>query len=180
MLFATPDVHVHDLTVKTIIAGRGGKVAVEFVTSSNWSGKARAQIGGVGEAVLSSSQRRQTSLTIDAPNARLWSTGRSALYQLTVTLDDGGVRDVYHLEIGIREIKVAGDEALLNGNPVFLRGFGKTRTRRLFGRALNVPSIIRDFELLKWLGANSFRTSALSVQRRGHAVGRSIWTAGDR
>ncbi len=64
-----------------------------------------------------------------------------------------------HLNIGIREIKVAGEKLLLNGKPVFLRGFGKHEDTGLFGRALNVPSIIRDFELLKWLGANSFRTS---------------------
>ncbi len=66
---------------------------------------------------------------------------------------------VYHLNIGIREIKVAGEKLLLNGKPVFVRGFGKHEDTALFGRALNVPSIIRDFELLKWLGANSFRTS---------------------
>lgn len=159
MLFATPDVHIHDLTVKTSIAGRGGKVAVDLATSSNWSGKARAQIGGVGESVPVQVSGGKASLTIDVPNARLWSTEDPHLYQLTVTLDDGGVRDVYHLNIGIREIKVAGEKLLLNGKPVFLRGFGKHEDTGLFGRALNVPSIIRDFELLKWLGANSFRTS---------------------
>ncbi len=30
LLFATPDVHIHDLTVKTAIAGRGGKVVVDL------------------------------------------------------------------------------------------------------------------------------------------------------
>jgi beta-glucuronidase len=47
----------------------------------------------------------------------------------------------------------------LNGKPVFLRGFGKHEDFALNGRGLNVASIIRDFELLRWLGANSFRTS---------------------
>ncbi len=159
LLFATPDVHIQDITVRTTIAGRNGKVALDITTSSDWSGKAQAQIVGAGDAVPVQISGGRASLNLDVPNARLWSTEDPHLYQLTVVLDDGGVRDVYHLNIGIREIKVAGDKLLLNGKSVFLRGFGKHEDLALHGRGLNVPSIIRDFELMKWLGANSFRTS---------------------
>jgi beta-glucuronidase len=101
------------------------------------------------------------TVTLDVPNARLWSPADPHLYRLTITLDDGsdGARDVYSLKIGIREVKVAPDQLLLNGSPVFLRGFGKHEDFVLNGRGLNIPAIVRDFELLKWLGANSFRTS---------------------
>lgn len=159
LLFTTPEVHIHDLTVRTTIAGRGGKVAIDLTTSTGWSGKARAQIVGAGEAVQVQVNAGRASLSIDVPNARLWSPEDPHLYRLSVVLDDGGVQDVYHLKIGIREIKVEGEKLLLNGKPVFLRGFGKHEDFALNGRGLNVPSIIRDFELLKWLGANSFRTS---------------------
>lgn len=159
LLFTTPDVHIHDITVRTAIAGRGGKVAIDLTTSTGWSGKARAQIVGAGEAVQALVSAGRASLNIDVPNARLWSPEDPHLYRLTVTLDDGAVQDVYHLKLGIREIKVAGEQLLLNGKPVFLRGFGKHEDFALNGRGLNVPSIVRDFELLKWLGANSFRTS---------------------
>jgi len=159
LLFTTPGVHIHDLTVRTTIAGRGGKVAIDLTTSTGWSGKARAQIAGAGEPVQMQVDAGRASLSIDVPDARLWSTEDPHLYRLSVTLDDGGVQDVYHLKIGIREIKVEGEQLLLNGKPVFLRGFGKHEDFALNGRGLNVPSIVRDFELLKWLGANSFRTS---------------------
>ncbi len=159
LLFTTPDVHIHDLTVRTTIAGRGGKVAIDLATSPGWSGKARAQIVGAGKEVQAQVAGGRAALTIDVPNARLWSNEDPHLYQLSVTLDDGDVRDVYSLKIGIREIKVEGEQLLLNGKPIFLRGFGKHEDVVLNGRGLNVPAIIRDFELLKWLGANSFRTS---------------------
>lgn len=159
LLFSTPDVHIHDLTVRTTIAGRGGKVAIDLTTSSGWSGKARAQIAGAGDAVQVQVSSGRASLSIDVPDARLWSPEDPHLYRLSLALDDGAVQDVYHLKIGIREIKVEGEKLLLNGKPVFLRGFGKHEDFALNGRGLNVPSIIRDFELLKWLGANSFRTS---------------------
>ena len=59
----------------------------------------------------------------------------------------------------MRTIGAKGDKLLLNGKPVFLRGFGKHEDFPIHGRGLDVPSIIRDFELLKWIGGNSFRTS---------------------
>jgi beta-glucuronidase len=159
LLFTTPDVHIHDLTVRTTIAARGGKVSLDLATSPGWSGKARAQLVGAGKEVQVQVSNGRASLDIEVPNARLWSTDDPHLYQLSVTLDDGPVRDVYQLKVGIREVKVDGDKLLLNGRPVFLRGFGKHEDFALNGRGLNVASIIRDFELLRWLGANSFRTS---------------------
>jgi beta-glucuronidase len=54
---------------------------------------------------------------------------------------------------------VKGDQLLLNNKPVFLTGFGKHEDFPIHGRGLDVPVIVRDFELLKWIGANSFRTS---------------------
>jgi beta-glucuronidase len=63
------------------------------------------------------------------------------------------------LRIGVRTIEVKGDQLLLNSKPVFLTGFGKHEDFPIHGRGLDVPVIVRDFELLKWVGANSFRTS---------------------
>jgi beta-glucuronidase len=69
------------------------------------------------------------------------------------------VTDAYSLDIGIRTVTVRGDQILLNGQPVQLRGFGKHEDFPISGRDLNVPLVIRDGELLKWVGANSYRTS---------------------
>src|SRR6516165_12491811 len=63
------------------------------------------------------------------------------------------------MKIGIRTVEVRGTELLLNGKPVFLKGFGKHEDFVLHGRGLDLVVLVRDFELLKWIGANSFRTS---------------------
>jgi beta-glucuronidase len=49
--------------------------------------------------------------------------------------------------------------ARMNGQPITLRGFGKHEDFPLHGRGLNLPMWVRDYELLKWVGANSYRTS---------------------
>jgi hypothetical protein len=82
------------------------------------------------------------------------------LYTLSVTLEDGRrTLDSYTLEVGIRTIEVRGDRLLLNGQPLLLKGFGRHEDFPINGRGLNVPLLVRDHELLRWVGANSYRTS---------------------
>ena len=161
LLFATPDVHVHDVTVRTTIAGRTGKVAIELRTSPGWSGVATATLASAAGELQGRAQVKDSRalFEIEVPDAKLWSTADPHLYELSIALGDRPAIDVYRLRIGIREVRVDGDRLLVNGSPVFLRGFGKHEDFPLHGRGLDVASIVRDFELLKWLGANSFRTS---------------------
>jgi beta-glucuronidase len=94
------------------------------------------------------------------PQARAWCPQDPHLYPLTVTLDDGRrTTDSYTLDVGIRTIEVRGDRLLLNGQELALTGFGKHEDFPINGRGLNVPLIVRDYELLRWVGANSYRTS---------------------
>ena len=52
-----------------------------------------------------------------------------------------------------------GDQLLLNGQPIELTGFGMHEDFPIHGRGHDLPVWIRNYELLKWVGANSFRTS---------------------
>lgn len=48
---------------------------------------------------------------------------------------------------------------LINGKPVYLRGFGRHEDAILRGRGFDLVTMTRDYELLQWVGANSYRTS---------------------
>ena len=48
---------------------------------------------------------------------------------------------------------------LLNGEPIYLTGFGRHEDFPINGRGLNPAVLIKDYALLKWIGANSFRTT---------------------
>lgn len=102
----------------------------------------------------------QSRVRIAIPAARLWDLGQPELYEAKVTLlEDGVPRDTYTRTFGLRTIEVTDDELLLNGKSVFLRGFGKHEDFPVLGRGLSLPLVVRDFDLLRWIGANSFRTS---------------------
>ena len=77
------------------------------------------------------------------------------LYRLDARHGD----DEYSLPVGIRTVQVDGARLLLNGEPVRLRGFGMHEDGVLHGKGHDDARMVRDFALLRWIGANSFRTS---------------------
>lgn len=93
--------------------------------------------------------------------AKLWQPLNAYLYNLEVELFDelGVLQDSYHLPVGIRTIKVSGKDFLINGKPFYFRGFGKHEDMELRGKGHDDAINVKDFSLLKWIGANSFRTS---------------------
>ncbi|HZF43423.1 MAG TPA: beta-glucuronidase [Sphingomonadaceae bacterium] len=161
LLFSTPSLHVHDVTVVTSLDRGTGVVDVEFTTNSAWSGAGRVTLDGADRpisAVVNIAQGKCRA-RLRIPSVRAWGPEDPYLYRLTVVLGDEQPTDEYHLKIGVRTVEVRGDKLLLNGKPVFLRGFGKHEDFALHGRGLNLAAAVRDNELMKSLGANSFRTS---------------------
>ena len=89
-----------------------------------------------------------------------WSPENPRLYALTAELIDGEqVCDTYILKTGFRTFEVSGRELLLNGQKCRLDGFCRHEDFYVIGKGVNDALNIRDFELMKWCGANSFRTS---------------------
>ena len=93
------------------------------------------------------------------PDARLWSPDDPHLRTLVVTLArDGAPVDEVTLQIGLRTVAVEGDRILLNGEPLVLRGFGRHEDFPVLGRGASAAVAARDLQLMRDLGANSFRT----------------------
>lgn len=158
LLYSAPAAaHIDDVTVVTMIDGKDGVVKVT-VYAGEYAGKGKARLNDVEAELTFRAGSAETTLRI--PAARLWSPKDPHLYPLTATLTDGGkATDSYTLDVGIRTVEVRGDQLLLNGQPIKLTGFGMHEDFAIHGRALDLPVWVRNFELLKWTGANSFRTS---------------------
>ncbi len=97
----------------------------------------------------------QGSVEIQVDNARFWSDRDPFLYDLTIVTDD----DRYTLQVGIRTIAVHGNQILLNGQQVHLNGFGRHEDFFASGKGLNLPLMVKDYQLMRWTGANAYRTS---------------------
>ncbi|MBD0270428.1 MAG: beta-glucuronidase [Acetobacteraceae bacterium] len=151
--------HIEDITVVTSIDGADGVVEVEAIAAGGYAGRGKARLDGVEAELEFRGGSARTALRV--PSARFWGPRDPHLHRLTVTLADGQGRatDSYELGVGIRTVEVRGDRLLLNGQPLKLTGFGKHEDAAVRGKGLDLPMWIRDYELLRWAGANSYRTS---------------------
>ncbi len=90
----------------------------------------------------------------------LWEPDNPKLYTVKVEyINQDGIKDVYEERFGFRDIKVDNCRILLNGKPIYLKGFGKHEDAPVHGRGYDAAYMVKDIALMKWIGANSFRTS---------------------
>jgi beta-glucuronidase len=158
-LYTTGRAHLTDITVVTGFDGADG--FVEYRT------EARDADGMEVRAVLRDADGTRvatgagTSGTLTVRNVHRWAPGDGYLYDLEVQLVDpaGDLVDDYHQSVGVRTVAVDGTRFLINGEPFYFTGFGMHEDLAVIGKGHNDAFMVHDFELLKWIGANSFRTS---------------------
>lgn len=81
------------------------------------------------------------------------------LYTLAAELYAGdNVVDDLIDRVGFCEIKTAGNKILLNGSPIFLKGFNRHEIFNHLGSSIPLQAMMRDLALIKDTGANSIRT----------------------
>ncbi len=155
-LISTPKNSIFDIDLSYKVENSDAEISYEVRTKGEGD-VSLALYDEDGNAVASIEGRKGT---FTLKNAHLWQVRNAYLYNLKVELKDRDeLLDVYELPIGIREVKIEGTSFLINGSPVYLKGFGKHEDSDIVGRGFNIGVMKRDFELMKWIGANSFRTS---------------------
>lgn len=94
------------------------------------------------------------------PEISPWEPGAPNLYTLRVDLIEGSdLVDRYDETFGFRSVAVRDGSFFLNGKPFYFKGFGRHEDADFSGRGHNPVVMAKDFSLMKWIGANSFRTS---------------------
>jgi beta-glucuronidase len=164
VLYTTPSTYIDDITIVTDVDGTNG--FVNYTVTVEGSDEVTARIGLVdkdGKEVATDSVL-EGSLFI--PDANLWwpylmDPNPGYLYSLEVQLLDtsGTLLDKYEQPVGIRTIFWDSDSVKINNRSIYLRGFGSHEDSDIRGNGLDLPLIIRDHNLIKWLGANAYRTS---------------------
>ena len=88
------------------------------------------------------------------------SESRGHMYQLKVSIISIKYGwDEYTLPVGLREVSWGNSSFMINRKPFYFRGFGRHEDSNIRGKGLDLPLFARDYNLIKWMGANSYRTS---------------------
>jgi len=103
--------------------------------------------------IVGQSEGNQGIIVIQKPH--LWELGHGYLYIFYAETED----DMYEESFGIRTIEIKDGKLMLNHQPIYLKGFGMHEDHLTIGKGHSTAHALRDFNLLQWIHANSFRTS---------------------
>jgi len=158
-LHCTPPAHLVDVTVVTGLDGSTGTVDYRIEVEDADGADVRAVLRDAAGAEVATGAGASGTLTV--PNVHRWAPGDGYLYDLELQLSDpdGSIVDSYHQSVGVRTVAIDGTRFLVNGEPVHFTGFGMHEDHPVLGKGHNDANMLRDFALLEWIGANSFRTS---------------------
>lgn len=147
IVYGVPENHIEDVTVQTVVGGDYSKVRV--LATGNFAHAEYTVLDGETEVTRS----KEAEFTL--PKPRLWSHEDPHLYTLVVSTEE----DEYRLSFGVRKVSYDQKGLYLNDKPVYLKGFGMHEDAPILGKGNCSALNIKNFELLRWIGANSIRTS---------------------
>jgi beta-glucuronidase len=160
-IYAVPKNHISDITITNTLNNNDAIVEIK-IKKEGLISKGKLVLSGEDKKFEQafSFNENEAIVKMKIHSAHLWSTDDPFLYDLNVSLVNGNeVVDNYSITTGIRTIEVKNNQVLLNGKPIFLKGFGKHEDFPILGKGTSYPVIVKDYSLLKWVGANSYRTS---------------------
>ena len=163
-IYTTAPTYIDDLTLTSSV-----EFAADGVTASSATINYEVALAGADTAntpievtllsetgeKLGSTSGSKGSFALTGEQVHLWQPGKAYLYRVVVTAGS----DCYSEDYGVRTVEVKGTQFLINNQPFYFKGFGKHEDAAFSGKGLNETLNVADISLMKWLNANSFRTS---------------------
>ena len=156
-IYTTPETYIEDVELVPEVDFEAGSARISYKVAGAGADAAAAPctIELFDEAGNKVAEAAGTEGALDIASVHLWNPGAPYLYQVKVALGE----DVYELPYGVRTVRVEDQKFLINEKPFYFKGYGKHEDTFPAGRGENMPMNVKDISLMKWQGANSFRTS---------------------
>ena len=102
----------------------------------------------------------------------LWSAEQPTLYTLEfVQLDeDGNEEQAFATKYGFRDIAISSGLVYINGEQVYFKGVNTQDTHPLYGRSIDVETMLKDVQMMKQANVNTVRTSHYPRQAKMYAM----------
>ncbi|MDR1596534.1 MAG: hypothetical protein LBR99_02405 [Treponema sp.] len=173
-LARVPGVYIKDWFVRLAPDGTFSKIRADIeIAGGTGPGGRRAVLAipelGIQEEVSVQEGKGTALFSVNPKSLSLWSPENPKLYDVSIRLlpEDGGKGgDLVRDRIGFREIKTRGQEILLNGKKIFLKGVCVHEDHVLLGKT-TTPEVIREtIRDLKEMNGNYLRLAHDPHDRR--------------
>ena len=105
-------------------------------------------------------------------NIELWNSENPYLYTVIIRQKDkkGKEELVFSTKYGFRDIKIANNRVYINGERVLFKGVNTQDTHPLYGRSIDVNTMLKDIKLMKQANVNTLRASHYPRQAKMYAM----------
>lgn len=188
-LYATPKTFVRDhyITSELNSTFDGGKMNVAFELSKREDGTPEKQIetkllAPDGTVVASNTTKvtfsnweesKNIDVTFDnLSQLKMWSSEKPNLYTMVVAQKNAAGEEemVFSTKYGFRKVEIAGGIVKINGQRVYFKGVNTQDSHPLYGRSIDVTTMLKDIELMKQSNVNTVRTSHYPRQAKMYAM----------
>ena len=150
-IYTTPKDYIEDITLVPEVNGTTARLVYKVDTV----GEGDCSVEVFDKEGNKVAQAQGTQGVLEIQNVHLWQPLNAYLYDVKVSFG----QDVYTLPYGVRTVRVEGTKFLINERPFYFKGYGRHEDTFPNGRGMNLPMNTKDMSIMKWQGANSFRTS---------------------
>ncbi|MFN2208871.1 MAG: glycoside hydrolase family 2 TIM barrel-domain containing protein [Candidatus Promineifilaceae bacterium] len=189
-LYATPQVHILDYAVRTILDKEYTNGMLEVQVDLEAFGQRKpdgcqvdmqlydAQHNMVFESPISKALRRNPSepasliLRQEVSNPLKWTAETPNLYTLVLTLSDPAGSELEHLscKVGFRQVEIKDSQLLLNGRSLLIKGVNRHEHDDVRGKAVTEAGMIADIRLMKQFNINAVRNSHYPMHPRWYEL----------
>lgn len=190
-LFATPKTYVRDHYITSELdAGaqyKAGKmnVALTLNNRDKASGTKTLQVDLIApDGSVVATQNKAVNFSADSEeqvvnlefaglsNLLPWTAETPNLYTVEVSQkDENGVEEsVYSTKYGFRHIEIKNALVYINGQQIYFKGVNNQDTHPLYGRSIDVPTMLKDITMMKQANMNTVRTSHYPRQAKMNAM----------
>ena len=166
-VFSREKKRIEDINVMASADGRAsvkvevtkGVTAVDVEILDPYGKTVASGTMSVDPKFLSDRKLPVVSSVLEVPAVKQWSAETPWLYTLNVSSKDkGGVTESTSLQIGFRDVKIIGNQLLVNGQPVLLKGANRHEINPYKGYVVSEEDMIKDILIMKQLNINAVRT----------------------
>lgn len=121
---------------------------------------------------LAAGSDKKLNFTADLSDLNLWTAETPNLYTVVVWLEDknGNQTEAFSTKYGFRHIEVVDKFVRINGKKVFFKGTNRHDSHPLYGRAVDLESMLKDVTMFKQHNINTVRTSHYPNQPKMYAI----------
>ncbi len=121
---------------------------------------------------LAAGSSKKLTFSADLSGLNLWSSEVPTLYTVVVWLEDanGNQTEAFSTKYGFRHVEIANKFVNINGRKVYFKGTNHHDTHPLYGRAVDMETLLKDVKMFKQYNINTLRTSHYPKQPKMYAM----------